>query len=165
MPLSSEQGEYLATSIYTVSVEPSISIFRAADYSVPKLAIQVPSGETCLRGHQCRNLLLLCRLVDVTDVSDKYTASIFRLDGSSTRGLCTGTSVSEQPAASIAKGLSDQEIPSRVTSVRFFAVLILSKISCPPHSQATLKRVALYATGRLGFVSRLTLWPWNWTFK
>ena len=43
-----------------------------------------------------------------TDVSDQYTASIFRLEGSSTRGLCTGTNVSEEPAASTANGLSDQ---------------------------------------------------------
>ena len=80
-------------------------------------------------------------LVDGTDVSDQYTASIFRLKGSSNRGLCIGTDVSEEHAASTAKGLSDQEIPSRVTSLRFFAVFTLSKTSCPPHSQAMWKRV------------------------
>lgn len=76
-------------------------------------------------------------MVDGTDVSDQYTASNFRLDGSSTHGLCTGTNVSENPAASTAKGLSDQEIPSRIISVWFFAVFTLSKTSCPRPSQAT----------------------------
>jgi len=90
-------------------------------------------------------------MVDGTDVSDQYTVSIFRLDGSSTRGLCTGTNVSENPAASTAKGLSDQEIPSRITSLWFFALFTLSKTSCPRHSQAISKSVSLYATGPLGF--------------
>ena len=58
-------------------------------------------------------------MVDGTDVSDQYTASIFRFDGSSNHVLHTGTNDSGEPAASTAKGLSDQEIPSRITSLWF----------------------------------------------
>jgi hypothetical protein len=123
--------------------------------SYEKVTLRHIHVKTCFRGLQFRNLSLLCRLVDGTDVSDQYTGSSFRLEGSSTRGLCTGTNGSAEPAASNAKGLSDQEVPSRITSLRFFDVYTLSKTSFPTHSQATSKRVPLYATGPLGFVSRL----------